>query len=299
MLKNLLVGVICSVLCARASRPRIERVADTPWATFVWHRYFVEYSGPDQPIEPRTQFTCTIQRIGTRGALKMNRLLLIITAALLQPAFAQDILLPDATDPNFCQAVQKYMSSTEVDSDNTVFTDMPEYRHSKPLVDPLQTFQVVSYSGQMPVMVSCKIKGAAHLRDAYGDDAAGEQKFCPDVTKLMQAQAVAELRGVGQAAAAAKAEALVIDNNEPYMTGQDYLSDFELSYADDDGAIHLQSPGLFHDYDSWTTWILPEKFEGQVYCHLATPAYMKVLATGEMEPGIVMTTADDAPVTPQ
>ncbi len=229
----------------------------------------------------------------------MNRLLLIVTTVLLQPAFAQDVILPDPTDPNFCQAVQKVMSNTGIDSNNTVFTDMPEYRHSKPIVDPLETFQVVSYVGRLPVMVSCKIKGAAHLRSAYGEDAAGEQLFCPDITKLLQGQAVAELRGVGNAEAAAKAEALVIDNNEPYMTGRDYLAFFDLSYVGDDGAIHLQSPGLFHDYDSWTSWILPEKFEGQAYCHLATPAYMKALATDEMEPGLTMTTEDDAPVTPQ
>ena len=34
------------------------------------------------------------------------------------------------------------------------------------------TYQVVTYDGQMPIMVSCKIKGAAHIRSAYGADAA-------------------------------------------------------------------------------------------------------------------------------
>jgi hypothetical protein len=228
----------------------------------------------------------------------MSRLFLIVIAILLQPAYAQNALLPDPTDPNFCQAVQKFMSNTEVESDNTLFTDMPEYRHSKPMVDPLQTFQVVSYAGTTPIMVSCKIKGAAHIRYAHGDDAAGEQLFCPDVTRVLQAQAIAGLKLAGLKDAAAKAEALVLDNNEPFMTGRDYLADFELSYVGDDGAVHIQSPGLFHDYDGWTTWILPEKFEGQAYCHLATPAYISALATGTMEPGTVMTTADDAPVSP-
>jgi hypothetical protein len=58
----------------------------------------------------------------------------------------------------------------------------------------------------------------------------------------------------------------------------------------------LRSPGLFHDYDSWITWILPEMLEGQVYCHLPTIAYMKALASTEIAPGTLMTTADDAPV---
>jgi hypothetical protein len=47
------------------------------------------------------------------------------------------------------------------------------------------------------------------------------------------------------------------------------------------------------------TLILPERVEGQVYCHLATAEYLKALATGALEPGTLITTADDAPVTPQ
>jgi hypothetical protein len=217
----------------------------------------------------------------------------------VQGLAAQDVVLPAPESTEFCQVVQMYMASTDRQGENTLFTDMPEYRHSKPKADPHQIYQVVSYAGKDPIMVSCKIKGAAHIRDAYGETSAGEQRYCPDVSGLVQAQAVAELTAEGSTAAADKVGAFVIDNNEPFMTGRDYLADFELSYVADDGAIHISSPGLFHDYDSWTTWILPENFEGQAYCHLATVGYLKALATGAMEPGTVMTTADDAPVTPQ
>jgi len=237
--------------------------------------------------------------LSTLELFVMSRVyLLIAIAVVFQPVFAADIVLPEPTDENFCQVVQKILANTEVDSQNTVFTDMPEYRHSKPSVDPLMTYQVVTYAGAQPVMVSCKIKGAAHIRSAYGDEAAGEQRYCPDVARMLQAQAVAELQQNGQPEAAAKAQALVIEENEPFMTGRDYLADFELSFVGDDGAIHINSPGLFHDYDSWSTWILPENFEGQTYCHLATADYIKGLATGDIEPGTVMTTADDAPVVP-
>jgi len=229
----------------------------------------------------------------------MHRLLPFIAVLLLQPVFAQPVTFAGPTDPNFCQSVQQFMANTTMKSDNTLFTDMPEYRHSKPMVDPLQTFQVVSYAGTKPIMVSCKVKGAAHIRSAYGEQAAGEQLFCPDVARALRAKAVAGLKAAGLTEAAAKVAAFVIDNQEPFMTGRDYLADFELSYLSDDGAVHIQAPGLFHDYDSWMTWILPEKFEGQAYCHLATPAYLSALALGEIKPGTVMSTGDDAPVTPQ
>jgi len=206
--------------------------------------------------------------------------------------------LPDPATTAFCGTVQAILANTDVQGDVTLFDNMPDYRHSKPYVDPLTNYQVVTYRGQTPIMVSCKIKGAAHIRSAFGDDAAGEQQYCPTITRMTVAQAVAELETAGDTAAAAKARTFVVDENEPFMTGRDYLSDFELSYIGDDDKVHLQSPGLFHDYDSWTTIILPEKFEGQTYCHLATVAYVKALATGEMEPGTKMTTADDAPVQP-
>lgn len=206
--------------------------------------------------------------------------------------------LPQSTSEGFCIAVQQIMANTSIVGNNTIFTDMPSYRHSKPMVDPLNIFQVVTYSGQTPIMVSCKVKGAAHLRSAYGADAAGEQFYCPDVALKLKEQAIAQLREEQLEDAAANASGFVVVDNEPFMTGQQYLSDFELSFVGEDGAVHINSPGLFHDYDSWTTWILPEKFEGQVYCHLATVEYIKALATGAMEPGTTMTTADDAPVTP-
>jgi hypothetical protein len=185
-----------------------------------------------------------------------------------------------------------------VEATNTVFTDMPSYRHSKPSPNPLLIYQVVTYAGQRPIMVSCKVKTAAHLRATYGAEAAGAQRSCPDFTRKVQNRAVQELREANDAAAADRAAAFVIDRNEPYTTGSAYLADFQLSYRDADGAVHINSPGLFQDYDSWITAFLPRRVQGQSYCHLATVDYLKALATGEMAPGSVVTTAEDAPVTP-
>jgi len=205
--------------------------------------------------------------------------------------------LPPADSNEFCVAVQKILANTELEGSSTLFTDMPAYRASKPAPDPLMIYQVVTYAGQRPIMVSCKVKTAAHLRAVFGEDAAGEQRFCPDVTRLVQAQAVAGLQAQDPAAAV-KAGAFVIDENEPYITGQSYLAEFELSTVDDDGTVHFNSPGLFQNYDHWITWFLPDRFQGQSYCHIASVDYMQALATGEMEPGTIITTTDDAPVTP-
>jgi hypothetical protein len=230
----------------------------------------------------------------------LNRLLIfIVCIAAWTPGLLHAAPLPAAESPAFCVAAQQILASTRLVGKNTLFTDMPAYRHSKPMVDPLEIYQVVSYAGKLPIMVSCKVKTAAHLRAAFGARAAGKQLYCPDMTRQARAQVVTELRQAGQAAAAARAAAFVIDANEPYVTGRSYLEDFRLSYRGEDGAIHLSSPGLYQDYDSWITRFLPEIVQGQSYCHLATVNYLKALASGTMQPGTMMTTADDAPVRPK
>jgi hypothetical protein len=217
---------------------------------------------------------------------------------LLNSGFLQAETLPPANSEAFCLAAQKVLANTDKQGTNTLFTDMPAYRASKPMVDPLTNYQVVTYQGQLPIVVSCKVKTSAHLRANYGEDAAGEQQFCPEMTRRMQSLAVAELRATNPAAAD-KAAAFVVDEIEPYVTGQSYLGDFQPAYLGEDGAIHLSAPGLFQDYDSWIRYILPERVVGQSYCHLPTVEYMKALATGSMQPGITVTTVDDAPVRPQ
>lgn len=224
---------------------------------------------------------------------------LLSLAVLAMPVNAEIGTLPEPTSDKFCQVVQQILANTEMESYNTLFKNMPDYRASKPSPRPLMTYQVAQYDGQRPIMVSCKVKGAAHIRAAVGEDAAGEQQYCPSITRMVRARAIVELEQAGLDSAAEAAASFVIDENEPFITGREYLSDFQLSYKGEDGAVHISSPGLFHNYDSWTTWILPEKFEGQTYCHLATVAYIKALAMGETEPGTLMTTADDAPTTPQ
>lgn len=210
----------------------------------------------------------------------------------------QAVSFPAPASGDFCPALQKFMANTSVEGANTVFTDMAEYRHSKPSPKPLLIYQVVTYAGKVPIMASCKMKTAAHLRATYGPAAAGEQRSCPAATRELLATAVGVLRQSNDAGAADRAAAFVIDNDEPYMTGRDYLASFPLSYRGEDGAVHLSSHGLFQDYDSWITAILPRQVQGQSYCHLATVEYLTALARGEMEPGTVVTTADDAPVVP-
>jgi pimeloyl-ACP methyl ester carboxylesterase len=212
------------------------------------------------------------------------------------PASAQ---WPPPQSTGFCVEMQRRMAGTALTGSNTLFTDMAEYRHSKPSIRPLKIYQVVTYSGATPIVASCKLKTAAHLRAEYGPEAAGEQRRCADMTRSLQQLAIARLRAAGRADAAERAAALVVDADEPYLTGRAYLADFRPSEKSADGSVHLKSPGLFQDYDSWITPLLPEIVQGQSYCHVPTAEYIAALASGELEPGTRVTTADDAPVQPR
>lgn len=224
-------------------------------------------------------------------------LFFLLAVAAAMPAAADTTVLPAPDSPEFCATAQKILASTDMDGTNSVFTVLGDYGASKPTVDPLTTYQLVSYEGSLPIMVSCKVKTSAHLRSVYGEDAAGQQRFCPDVTRLLQAQAVAKLRAT-DGAAADRAAAFVVDDNEPYATGRSYLGDFQLSYVGEDGAVHFNSPGLFQDYDAWFTWILPERLQGQSYCHFPTAEYMEALATGAMQPPLDIVIDETLVVTP-
>ncbi len=220
----------------------------------------------------------------------------LLSVLLVSTSVAADSL-PDPTSGEFCKTVQRILANTEVEATVTVFDNMPDYRASKPSPNPLMIYQVVTYRGTMPIEVSCKVKTADHLRAEYGDDAAGEQLYCPEVTRRIKAQAIAELE-IEDPEAAARARTFVVEETEPYLMGSQYLADFELSFVGDDGNIHLPAPGLQTDWENWLIWVMPNRVRGQTYCHLPTVAYLKGLATGAIEPGTVITTVDDAPTTP-
>jgi len=217
---------------------------------------------------------------------------------LCGPVSAANNYLPDPTSGEFCQSVQRILANTEMSGTIEVFDNMPDYRASKPAPDPLLIYQVVTYDDKRPVAVSCKVKAADHLRATYGENVAGEQQRCSVIANKVLDQAIRELEAEYPAEAAARAREFIVDDIDPYMTGREYLESFELSYLDPEGKVHIQSPGLQTDWENWLFYLLPNRVRGQTYCHLATVPYIKALATGAVEPGTMITSADDAPTTP-
>ena len=230
-----------------------------------------------------------------RPALTFMIAALFLTTAVT--AEAESDKIPDPQSAEFCTMVQRVLANTDMTPNVTVFDNMPEYRSSKPSIDPLNAYQLVTYSGATPIIVSCKIKTADHLQTEYGEDAAGKQRFCPDFTRMLLEQAVAELE-VSDPDAAAVAASFIVEDTEPFATGQSYLGEFNPLYRDPEGNIHVVTPGLQTDWGNWLFWLLPNRLRGQTYCHLPTTELLKAVATGEMDTDILIHTRDDAPTQP-
>ena len=233
-------------------------------------------------------------------ALRSAGIPALLILATTSSASAQQVTLPPPESSAFCETVQEVLANTDIsqfESQNTVFDNMDDYRASKPSVNPLNTYQVVYYEGSMPIVVSCKVKTADHLIAEYGEDAAGKQRYCPEISRLVVEQAAVELEADNPEAAAA-ARAIVIEPTEPYATGQSYLSDFQSITRTADGGLSIFSPGLQTDWENWMFWIMPDRIRGQTYCHLPTVEYVKAVVTGQLEPGQTIHTRDDAPTVP-
>ena len=138
--------------------------------------------------------------------------------------------LPATTTDTFCADVQKILTGTDLESDLTVYEDIAAYRKSKLTLPPLAGSQYVWLDERnRPKMVSCKIKTADHLRDEYGEDAAGEQRPCRDITLMVQDRVAAKLEAEDPSLAATVRD-YVIEPDVPFTTGRAYLTPFPLTY---------------------------------------------------------------------
>ena len=209
-------------------------------------------------------------------------LTLVLSVLWAGPLFAA--ALPDTTTDTFCADVQKILAGTELDSELIVYSDIAAYRKSKLMIDPIDNSQYVTLDDQKrPKMVSCKVKAADHIRDYYGDDAAGEQRPCRDITLMVQDNLASRLEA-DDPLLAATVRSYVIEPDEPFTTGSAYLTPFPLAFQGADGKLHIHTQSLQIDWLDYKWILMPYILRGQTYCHLITPEHMEALARGEAQP---------------
>ena len=192
--------------------------------------------------------------------------------------------LPATTTDTFCTEVQKILANTEMESDLVVYDDIAAYRKSKLTIPPLTGSQYVWLDERnRPKMVSCKVKSADHLRDHYGEEAAGEQRPCRDITLMVRDMAATRLEAEDPSLAATL-RSYVIEPDVPFTTGRAYLTPFPLAFQGTDDQLHIHTQSLQIDWLDYKWILMPYTLRGQTYCHLITPEHIEALARGDAQP---------------
>jgi len=191
----------------------------------------------------------------------------------------------------FCLEAQQVIVHTKVKPALVVHEDFDAFVKSKALIDPLTIQEYIWYENDdtsRPVMVSCKMKSADHLNEAFGAGTSGGDGHCQDMNRLTWERVRATL-------ADAPADSVVFDGNEvvrndenPGMTGPDWLKPYAMTWRDERGVLHVRSKGFRVDWTDPRFAAMPGRFRGVQYCHLIAPAYLARLVNGEASPGLAV-----------
>lgn len=204
-----------------------------------------------------------------------------------------DSAAPDPAPPlaEFCLEAQRVVVRTDVVPTLIVHPDFDGFVKSKAAIEPLTIHQYVWYENDdpsRPVMVSCKLKSADHLNEAFGKGTSAGDGRCQDMNRLTYNRVRAAL-------GASTVEPVVFDPAEdirnaenPGMTGPDWLKPYEMTWRDASGALHLRSKGFRVDWTDPQFAALPGRFRGVQYCHLIAPPYLARLVTGKARAGITV-----------
>lgn len=189
----------------------------------------------------------------------------------------------------FCLEAQRVVVRTDVKPDLIVHTDFDAFVKSKAAIEPLTIQQYIWYENDdpaRPVMVSCKLKSADHLNEAFGPGTSAGDGRCQDMNRLTYDRVRATL-GAGNVEPVIFDPAEEVRNTEnPGMTGPDWLKPYEMTWRDGSGALHLRSKGFRVDWTNPEFAAMPGRFRGVQYCHLVAPDYLARLVTGKVQAGV-------------
>lgn len=191
----------------------------------------------------------------------------------------------------FCLEAQRVIVRTGVTPALVLHPDFDGFVKSKAAIEPLTIHQYVWYAEAdpaQPVMVSCKLKSADHLNEAFGPGTSAGNGLCQDMNRLTYDR-------VRDALKPALVEPVIFDPQEevrnaenPGMTGPDWLKPYEMTWRDDAGVLHVRSKGFRVDWTDPKFAAMPGRFRGVQYCHLIAPEYLSLLVSGKATAGLMV-----------
>jgi len=211
--------------------------------------------------------------------------LLLSLSGCAAPAPAERTGMPVLDD--FCLEAQQLVVNTTHPFQLRRYQDLEGFIRSKAEIAPPTVKQYVWYEDEnqtRPVMISCKLKSADHLNLVFGPGTAGPGGHCQDMNRLTVERSSAARRASVQL----PVEEPGLNEEEPGMTGPDWLAPFTLSSRDADGTLIVHTKGFRVDFSDPRFADMPAPFRGIHYCHFIAPEYLERLLEGDAAPGLVV-----------
>jgi len=197
--------------------------------------------------------------------------------------------LPEIAD--YCLAAQRIVTRTEVPMQLVVHEDFDAFVKSKAVIEgpEIQQYNWTDEQGRV-FGISCKLKSADHLKLSFGDNAAGPDGLCQDMNRAVFEIAAPRSPSITPAYSEVVFEPneAVWNDDEPGMTGPDWLAPYEATWVDEQGRLHIRAKGFQVDFTDPAFENVPARFRGIHYCHFLSPGYLAALMLGEAEPGAVI-----------
>ncbi len=223
-----------------------------------------------------------------RIELATMMLTVALTTALTACSGGDEFALRETpAEADYCGAAQRLVTRTTYPVRVKIHDDFDAFVKSKAVIDGPTIQQYVWRDADgAAVGISCKLKSADHLNLAFGEGTAGPDGFCQDMNRaVFEKLTRGNLRPAYTTIIFDPLES-VSNDEEPGMTGPDWLAPYRATWTDADGALHIKAKGFRVDFTDPRFAQAPPRFRGIHYCHFVAPGYLNELLAGRAQPGI-------------
>lgn len=193
-----------------------------------------------------------------------------------------------------CSAAQRHVTQTAQPVELVRHADFDAFVRSKAVIEgpTIQQYTWYGPDGQA-VGASCKLKSADHLNLAFGAGTAGPDLACQDFHRALYRLVRQDLRNPAFDALVFDPVEAVTNDDDPNMTGPDWLAPFTALRVDLSGDLVLRTKGFRVDFTDPRFAAAPPRFRGVHYCHFVAPAYLRAVLEGTAPPRVEMGRAVD------
>lgn len=193
---------------------------------------------------------------------------------------------------DYCLTAQRVVTKTAIPVELVLHDDFMSFVKSKAVIDGPngpQIQQLNWYDDNGAILgISCKLKSADHLNLEFGPAVAGPDGACQDMNQAVFALVSRRVREpFYQNVAFDKAET-VSNEEQPGMTGPDWLAPYEMTYLSAADTLNIRAKGFIVDFTDPLYEKAPARFRGVHYCHFIAPDYLEALLRGAAEAGAVI-----------